>query len=394
MAIFGKRRGQKEGTTETSGKSPAPDAIKAILSEFQHPAHSKKLPDSGAVASLFADDAGIRIILDMQLELDETRDTAFAKAVEQRLTEAFPDHPARVAVTGERRPTKAAPRPANPQAKPGPGPRQNEGALQGIRDVKHVIAVASGKGGVGKSTTSVNLAVALAALGQRVGLLDADIYGPSIPLMMGTQGTRPKSQNKRWSPIMAHGLSTMSIGSLTDPDTAMIWRGPMATGALLQMMRDVDWGALDVLVVDMPPGTGDIQLSLAQRAPLAGAVVVSTPQDLALIDVKKAIAMFGQVSVPILGMIENMSTFICPHCGEPSAIFGEGGAIAAAKDLDIDVLGAIPLTMALRETSDAGTPLLAGDTNGPVAQAYLTAAAALLDAIPGAQQTPPTIRFE
>jgi ATP-binding protein involved in chromosome partitioning len=233
-----------------------------------------------------------------------------------------------------------------------------------------VICVASGKGGVGKSTTAVNLALAFAAAGLRTGILDADIYGPSLPVMLGIS-ERPRSPDgKTLLPIEKYGLRCMSIGFMVAPDTPMIWRGPMVMGALEQMMRDVEWGALDMLVVDMPPGTGDAQLTLAQRVPLAGAVIVSTPQDLALLDARKGLNMFRRVDVPVLGIVENMSYFVCPHCGTRSEIFTHGGARRAAEQMGVPFLGEIPLDMAIRETSDGGRPIVVADPESPHARAY------------------------
>jgi ATP-binding protein involved in chromosome partitioning len=236
-------------------------------------------------------------------------------------------------------------------------------------DVRHIIAVASGKGGVGKSTTAANLALALAAKGHRVGLLDADVYGPSMPMLFGVTH-KPKSDGKTIEPIEAFGIKLMSIGFLIEADTAMVWRGPMVMSAITQMLRDVQWGKLDVLVVDMPPGTGDAQLTMAQQTRLAGAVIVSTPQDLALADARRGVAMFRKVDVPILGVIENMSYFTCPHCGERTDLFGHGGAEAEAERLGVRFLGEIPLHARIRELSDAGTPVVAVEPAGEHAMAY------------------------
>ncbi len=246
--------------------------------------------------------------------------------------------------------------PAEP-AKPAQPPQGGEAPRALAPGVTHIIAVASGKGGVGKSTVAANLALALKAEGLRVGVLDADIYGPSMPRMLGISG-RPQSRDgKILEPMENYGLKVMSIGFLIKEDTPMIWRGPMVIGALEQMMRDVNWGELDVLVVDMPPGTGDAQLTLAQRVPLAGVVIVSTPQDIALLDARKGLAMFRKVNVPVLGIVENMSTFICPNCGHESQIFAHGGARACAEELKVPFLGEIPLNMEIRETSDSGAPI-------------------------------------
>ena len=229
----------------------------------------------------------------------------------------------------------------------------------GVPGVANIIAVASGKGGVGKSTTAVNFALALKERGLRVGILDADIYGPSMPRLLGLKGQPQQLAGNKLAPMEAYGLKVMSMGFLVDEETPMIWRGPMVMSALSQMLKDVAWGELDVLVVDMPPGTGDAQLTMAQQVPLAGAVIVSTPQDLALIDARKGLNMFRKVNVPVLGIVENMSTFICPHCGEASDIFGHGGAKSEAARLGVPFLGEVPLTMAIRETSDEGRPVVA-----------------------------------
>ena len=264
-----------------------------------------------------------------------------------------------------------------------------------LPDVGAIVAVASGKGGVGKSTTAVNLAVALAALGQRVGILDADVYGPSLPRMLGVTDKPKPLPDKRIAPLEAHGLKIMSMGFMVPEDTAMVWRGPMVMGALEQMMREVDWGPLDVLVVDMPPGTGDAQLTMAQRVPLAGAVIVSTPQDIALIDARKGMNMFAKVNVPVLGIVENMSTFVCPNCGERTDIFGHGGAREEASRLGCDFLGEIPLDVAIRVTSDSGHPITASEPDGPHAAAYREVAAAVLAKISTATTRPaPSISMD
>ncbi len=239
-----------------------------------------------------------------------------------------------------------------------------------VPGVKHVIAVASGKGGVGKSTTAVNLALGLAANGLRTGLLDADIYGPSMPRMLGVKEKPESADGKMLKPIERYGLRTMSIGYIVAEDTPMIWRGPMVSSALEQMLRDVQWGELDVLVVDMPPGTGDAQLTLAQRVALSGAVIVSTPQDIALIDARKGLAMFRKVAVPVLGIVENMSYFLCPKCGERSEIFGHGGAREEAQKLGVPFLGEIPLHLDIRTTSDSGHPIVVDRPDSPHSQAY------------------------
>jgi ATP-binding protein involved in chromosome partitioning len=262
-----------------------------------------------------------------------------------------------------------------PARTPGPPPAAAKPSLPGVRAI---VAVASGKGGVGKSTTSVNLALALTRLGQRVGLLDADIYGPSQPRMLGIAG-RPRSPDgKKLTPMENYGVKVMSMGFLVDEDAPMIWRGPMVQSAIQQMLGDVEWGELDVLVVDLPPGTGDAQLTMAQRVPLAGAVIVSTPQDIALLDARKALNMFRKVDVPVFGIIENMSYFLCPHCGGRSEIFSHGGARATADKFGVDFLAEIPLDLAIRERTDAGRPPVISLPDGPQAEAYMMAARSVL----------------
>ncbi|MEJ1978271.1 MAG: Mrp/NBP35 family ATP-binding protein [Acetobacteraceae bacterium] len=256
-------------------------------------------------------------------------------------------------------------RPAPPPP-PGPAPL--------LPDVRFVVAVASGKGGVGKSTTAVNLAVSLARQGLRIGLLDADIYGPSLPQMLGVT-RKPELRGEKMLPLEAWGLRAMSIGFLVDQETAMVWRGPMVMGALQQLLGQVEWGALDVLVVDMPPGTGDAQLTMAQKVKLSGAVIVSTPQDVALADARRGVRMFEKTSVPVLGMVENMSFFCCPHCGGRSDMFGHGGAAREAERLGVEFLGEIPLLIDIRTTSDAGTPIAAAAPDSTAGQAYAALAA-------------------
>jgi len=250
-----------------------------------------------------------------------------------------------------------------------------QGGLKPLPGISNVIAVASGKGGVGKSTTAVNLALALALDGARVGLLDADIYGPSQPRMMGLQGERPVSRDgRRIEPLEAHGVKVMSIGFLIEEEQPMVWRGPMVTQALTQLLSDTDWGELDYLIVDMPPGTGDIQLTLSQRVPVSGAVIVTTPQDIALLDARKGLRMFQKVAIPVLGVIENMSTHVCSSCGHEEPIFGAGGGERMAAQYGVALLGRLPLDIRIREETDAGCPTVVADPDGPVGRAYLDAA--------------------
>jgi ATP-binding protein involved in chromosome partitioning len=283
---------------------------------------------------------------------------------------------------------------------PPPGqaaPRQHRNAKPMAPGVAAIIAVASGKGGVGKSTTAVNLAMGLASIGQRVGLLDADIYGPSVPRMTGLAGRPTTSDGSRVTPPERFGVKVMSMGFLVDEETPMIWRGPMVQSALQQMLGDVEWGELDVLVVDLPPGTGDAQLTMAQRVPLAGAVIVSTPQDIALLDARKAINMFRKVNVPILGIVENMSYFCCPSCGHRSEIFAHGGARDCATRYGIDFLAEIPLDLDIRTTSDAGRPIVVSEPASPQAEAYRQLAMTVADHLRAQQgagrRSPPRIVY-
>jgi len=250
-----------------------------------------------------------------------------------------------------------------------------QGGKSPLPGVRNVIAIASGKGGVGKSTTAVNLALALAAEGARVGILDADIYGPSQPTMLGLEGRRPTSPDGRnLDPMVAHGLQCMSMGFLVGPDQPVIWRGPMATQALNQLLGQTRWDDLDYLVVDMPPGTGDIQLTLAQQVPVSGAVVITTPQDIALIDAVKGLKMFQDVEIPVLGVIENMSTHVCSNCGHEEAIFGTGGGARMSEDHGVPLLGGLPLDLRIREEADSGMPSVVADPDGPIARAYMEVA--------------------
>jgi ATP-binding protein involved in chromosome partitioning len=240
--------------------------------------------------------------------------------------------------------------------------------------VKNIILVGAGKGGVGKSTVAVNVAVALARLGAKVGVLDADVYGPSLPVLTGLSERPTSRDGQRLEPLQAHGIKAMSIGFLVDPDQALIWRGPMVTGALIQLLRDVNWGELDYLVLDLPPGTGDVPLTLAQNVRAAGVVLVSTPQDVALADVIRAKLMFDKVSIPVLGLVENMSSFVCPHCRKDTPIFAHGGARSAADKMGIRFLGEIPIDLAIREGGDHGVPVVSGAPDSPQAEAFLTVA--------------------
>ncbi len=323
--------------------------VLAALQGVPGPDGKTPLPQSGAVAGLSIKDDKVYL----SIAIDPKQSTALepmrvaAEAAVKKLGVAT----ALVSLTAEKEaapvPPPAAPRPAAPRGLAIPG-------------IANIIAVASGKGGVGKSTTCVNLSLALAAQGWRVGILDADIYGPSLPRLLGIR-SKPEAEGRHMRAIEAFGIKAMSIGFLVEEEDPMIWRGPMVMAAIQQLLRDVTWGELDCLVVDMPPGTGDAQLTLAQNVPLAGAVVVSTPQDLALIDARRGIAMFNKVDVPVLGIIENMSYFLCPHCGGRSDIFAHGGARHEAERYGVPFLGEVPLDIGIRETSDAGKPVVAID---------------------------------
>ena len=348
----------------------------------------KPLAFSGLISDIFVTEGKIYFSLTVpggDAEAFEPVRKAAAKAAE-----AIPGaKQAFVTLTADK---PAAARTLPPKAPPPKTPEKP--AKPDIPGIGSIIAVASGKGGVGKSTTSVNLALGLAAEGLKVGLLDADIYGPSIPRLFGLSGRPMQGPGRTIMPMEKFGLKVMSIGFLVDEGTAVIWRGPMVQSALMQMLREVAWGELDVLVVDMPPGTGDAQLTMAQQVPLAGSVVVSTPQDLALIDARKAIAMFNKVSVPVLGIVENMSTFICPDCGATHHIFGHGGARAEAEKIGVPFLGEVPLAIDIREKSDAGTPVVIDAPDGAHAATYRAIAKSVLQGLGASARKAPSIVFE
>jgi ATP-binding protein involved in chromosome partitioning len=347
------------------------DALRAV----RDPDQDQDIVSLGVVTGLVIKDGNVGFSIEVDpkrgphLEpLRKAAETAVDKvpgvlSVTAVLTAHTPTSAPRAQPTGRRKPGPTAQQ--RPQAQSATG-----GARELAPDVKAIVAVASGKGGVGKSTTAVNLAMALAASGLAVGVLDADIYGPSLPRMMGITDKPTSEDGHILKPLERYGVKCMSIGFLVPEDSPTIWRGPMVMSALEQMLRDVAWGELDVMIVDMPPGTGDAQLTISQRVPLAGAVIVSTPQDIALLDARKGLNMFRKVDVPVLGIIENMSTFICPHCGGQSDIFGHGGARAEAEILNVDFLGEVPLHMDIRKTSDAGTPIVVSAPDGPHALAY------------------------
>nr|WP_255616675.1 Mrp/NBP35 family ATP-binding protein [Microvirga puerhi] len=349
---------------------------------------------SGRLSEVVVDGAS-RVMFSVFVEPSEAPAMEQVRQAAQNAVQRLPGVKGVFATLTAERPASAGA--ATPQAQaprrspPGTAPKGQQ-----IPGVKHIIAVASGKGGVGKSTTACNLALGLKAIGLKVGLLDADIYGPSMPKLLGIHGKPKLLENRILEPMEAYGLKVMSIGFLVDEEAAMIWRGPMVMSAITQMLREVAWGDLDVLVVDMPPGTGDAQLTMAQATPLAGAIIVSTPQDLALIDARRGVSMFKRVEVPILGIVENMATFICPHCGQSSHIFGHGGARMEAERLGVPFLGEVPLTMSIRELSDAGRPVVAVDPDGPHAAIYKAMARQVADVLMGHSgvRPPPRIVIE
>ncbi|QEE19488.1 Mrp/NBP35 family ATP-binding protein [Youhaiella tibetensis] len=347
------------------------EAVRAALAGVEIPGGGD-LATYGGLSDIIVTPSAVA----MAISVAPGMEAAFGPAREaaQRVAEAAAEgRKVMVSVTSDRAPANAAPTgQAAAQGRPGPAPKQP------VPGVRNIIAVGSGKGGVGKSTTAVNLALALAAEGLRVGILDADLYGPSIPKLLGIEGKPAVREDGIFSPHEAYGLKAMSIGSMLTPGQAVVWRGPMATSALRQLLRESDWGTLDVLVVDLPPGTGDIQISLFQQAELAGAVIVSTPQDLALIDAQKAIDMIRRMNIPLLGLVENMSYFVAPDTGTRYDIFGHGGAQAAAERIGMPFLGEVPLHMAIRETSDGGKPVVATDPEGPEAKAFRAIAQTIL----------------
>jgi ATP-binding protein involved in chromosome partitioning len=362
-------------------------AVLAALQKVAAP-DGAALPTSGKLSEIVASDGKVFFSIAVDAAVVQAWEPVRRRAEEA--VKAIPGVTSvMVALTAERagsagaRAQASGPPPSSTMAGraghvPHPGHAQGQQQTPvGIPGVAAVIAVASGKGGVGKSTTAINLALGLLDLGLKVGVLDADIYGPSLPKLLAIKERPQTIGGTRLKPITRYGLTVMSIGFLIEEETPMIWRGPMVMSALTQMLREVEWGTLDVMVVDMPPGTGDAQLTMAQQVPLKGAVIVSTPQDLALIDARRGIAMFKRVNVPVLGIVENMSTFICPSCGTRSDIFGHGGARREAERLNVPFLGEVPLDMAIRETSDAGLPIVATQPDGPHAAAYRAIAKAV-----------------
>jgi ATP-binding protein involved in chromosome partitioning len=349
------------------------------------------LTDANVLSAITVSDG--KVFFSISVDAQEARTWEPVRAQAESAVRAIPGVTAAlIALTAERKAGAAPPPPHRrgqgvapvashrPPQSPAGSPMSRQSEIPGIAAV---IAVASGKGGVGKSTTALNLALGLRDLGLKVGLLDADIYGPSVPRLTGIREKPELDDNRKMIPITRFGLAIMSIGFLVEEDTAMIWRGPMVMSAITQMLRDVAWGTLDVLVVDMPPGTGDAQLTLAQNVPLKGAIIISTPQDLSLIDARRGLAMFKKVNVPVLGIVENMSYFQCPHCGTRSDIFGHGGARQEAERLGVPFLGEIPLHMSIRATSDAGNPVVVSEPDGPHAAIYRSIGANVRDQLRG-----------
>jgi ATP-binding protein involved in chromosome partitioning len=349
------------------------------------------LTNAGVLSAITVGDG--KVFFSINVDAAEARAWESVRAAAEAAVRAIPGVTvAMIALTAERKPGATPPPPPHRHAhgvqhvsahKPPQSPNSPMAKQAEIPGISAVIAVASGKGGVGKSTTALNLALGLRDLGLRVGLLDADIYGPSVPRLTGIREKPQLNDDRKMIPIVRFGLAIMSIGFLVEEETAMIWRGPMVMSAITQMLRDVAWGTLDVLVVDMPPGTGDAQLTLAQNVPLKGAIIVSTPQDLSLIDARRGLAMFKKVNVPVLGIVENMSYFQCPHCGTKSDIFGHGGARHEAERLAVPFLGEIPLHMAIRATSDSGTPVVESEPDGPHAAIYRAIGAKVRDQLHG-----------
>jgi ATP-binding protein involved in chromosome partitioning len=360
------------------GDAPSPEALRAALRAITDPASGQDIVAAGLVEGIEIRDGLVQVAL-----LTDRAHAANMEPVRKAAEVLLGRQPgvvnAAVVLTAQKPPQTAA-----PAAQPGGHQHGGHGQQGGhgqkaallLPDVKAIVAVASGKGGVGKSTVAVNLAVALALRGHKVGLLDADIYGPSLPRMLGL-ARRPEVKGDKMQPLEAWGVKCMSIGFLVEEETPMIWRGPMVMGALEQMLGQVSWGVLDVLVVDMPPGTGDAQLTMAQRVALTGAVIVSTPQDIALIDARRGVKMFERVHVPVLGLVENMSFYCCPNCGHRAELFGHGGARAEAARLGADFLGEVPLVLEVRTASDAGTPIVAAAPESESAKAFRAVADAV-----------------
>jgi ATP-binding protein involved in chromosome partitioning len=377
--------------------STSKDDILAALGHIASP-EGVSLPSTGKLSDIVVADGKVFFSITVDAAAVEAWEAIRGRA--QKAVAALPGvQSVMVALTAERSGSAGSARgaPARPQVSPATRPRPGAppgAAPSGIPGVQAIIAIASGKGGVGKSTTAVNLALALRELGLKVGILDADIYGPSMPKLLAIRERPQAIGGNRLRPIERFGMPVMSIGFLIEEETPMIWRGPMVMSALTQMLHEVEWGALDVMVVDMPPGTGDAQLTMAQQVPLKGAVIVSTPQDLALIDARRGIAMFRRVNVPVLGIVENMSTFVCPQCGTRSDIFGHGGARREAERLGVPFLGEVPLDIVIREKSDSGSPVVATAPDSDHAKYYRDIAIRVRDGLATSSRPAPKIVIE
>ena len=345
------------------------DQVMKVMAGVSHPGGGD-LVSRDLIRALSVEGGVVRFVIEAATP-DEARALADAQALAEARLRALPGVTSVQVVM-----TAHGPKAPPPSLKIGGHPTPQQGGPQRISGIDRIIAVASGKGGVGKSTVASNLAVALARAGRRVGLLDADIYGPSQPKMMGVSKRPSSPDGKTIEPLVAHGVTMMSIGLMLKEDEAVVWRGPMLMGALQQLLGQVAWGKLDVLIIDLPPGTGDVQLTLCQRTHLTGAIVVSTPQDVALLDARKALDMFQKLKTPVLGLVENMSTYVCPNCGHEAHIFGHGGVAAEAAKLGLPFLGELPLALDVRVAGDSGTPIAA--TDGPLAEPYLRLAQRLI----------------
>ena len=378
------------------------EQVLETLKTVRGPDLEHDIVELGMVSDVFISDG--KVYFSITVPADQAKELEPLRLAAERVIKEMPGvKGALVALTADKKAGAGSAPVSRPQPQAGhdhhghahaPQQQPRAGKL-GVPGIGAIIAVASGKGGVGKSTTAVNLALGLLANGLRVGILDADIYGPSMPRLLKISGRPTQIDGRIINPMENYGLKVMSMGFLVDEETAMIWRGPMVQSALMQMLREVAWGELDVLVVDMPPGTGDAQLTMAQQVPLAGAVIVSTPQDLALVDARKGLNMFKKVEVPVLGIVENMSYFIAPDTGTRYDIFGHGGARKEAERIGVPFLGEVPLTMNIRETSDAGTPLVATEPNGIVAGIYRDIATKVWQQLGGQpQRAAPEIVFE
>jgi ATP-binding protein involved in chromosome partitioning len=367
------------------------ETVLAALGGVMDPDKGADVVSLGMVQGLQIKDGHVAFALEVEAERGPKLEP-LRKAAEKAVFDLPGVLTATVVLTAERAQQAAPAQAAAPQGKPGEKPAGGRTPqAEMLPGVAHIVAVASGKGGVGKSTTAANLALGFAANGLKVGVLDADIYGPSMPRMFGISGRPSSSDGQRLDPLENYGVKVMSIGFMVDEETPMIWRGPMVQSALEQMMRDVNWGDLDILVVDMPPGTGDAQLTMAQRVPLSGSVIVSTPQDIALLDARKGLNMFRKVDVPVLGIIENMSYFLCPDNGKRYDIFGHGGARKEAERLGVPFLGEVPIEIEIRETSDGGRPITVSMADSKTANTYRSIAATVWDAVSGRQAAGPRI---